>query len=226
MAACVTINRRGAALTQGIVVTVHGLYGGRAPLLPMEACVRACDTHELAPFRYEPRHQTLATSGQALAEFLRTRKPHTTDDSVHFITYDYGALVLREAFRHVDWNQTRSKVIMLTPPNRGIKYYRSMRHHVGFAGYGGVAADELAQWTSEDLDTRLGKLPRRCYPLVIAGSLCLNPFNQGNYPNDGIVMVEETELPGEFRHDVLAGTHYTLPFHPQMLWRAMSFLNA
>lgn len=85
---------------------------------------------------------------------------------------------------------------------RRIRYYRSMKKHVGVAGYGGVAAEELAKWTADDIDQRLGKLPRRCYPLVLSGSLCLNPFNQGNYPNDGLVMVEETTLPGEFRHEV------------------------
>ncbi|ETL24386.1 hypothetical protein L916_21598, partial [Phytophthora nicotianae] len=33
------------------------------------------------------------------------------------------------------------------------------------AGYGGVAAEELATLSTEELDKRLGKLPRRCYPL-------------------------------------------------------------
>jgi hypothetical protein len=82
------------------------------------------------------------------------------------------------------------------------RYFKSMERHLGIAGYGGVAAHELAQWEAIDLDRRLGKLPQRCYPLVIAGSLCLNPFNQGNYPNDGVLMLEETTLPGEFRHQV------------------------
>lgn len=77
-----------------------------------------------------------------------------------------------------------------------------MKKHVGVAGYGGVAADELARFTHEELDARLGKLPRRCYPLVLSGSLSLNPFNQANYPNDGTVTVDETTLPGEFRHTV------------------------
>lgn len=77
-----------------------------------------------------------------------------------------------------------------------------MKKHIGVAGHGGVAAEELATLSPEDLDLRLGKLPRRCYPLVLSGSLSLNPFNQANYPNDGTVMVEETTLPGEFRHTV------------------------
>lgn len=77
-----------------------------------------------------------------------------------------------------------------------------MKRNIGIAGYGGIAAEELASWTEDDLDQRLGKLPNRCCPLVLAGSLCLNPFNQHNYPNDGLVMVDETTLPGEFRHQV------------------------
>jgi hypothetical protein len=31
----------------------------------------------------------------ALAQVLRMEKPHTTDESIHFITHGYGALVLR-----------------------------------------------------------------------------------------------------------------------------------
>ena len=79
-----------------------------------------------------------------------------------------------------------------------------MKNYLGVAGYGGVAAEELAMLSANTLDQRLGKLPRRCYPLVLAGKLCLNPFNQHNYPNDGLVMVEETLMPGEVRHQVRA----------------------
>lgn len=77
-----------------------------------------------------------------------------------------------------------------------------MKSNVGFAGYGGVAAEELAAMSSEMLDQRLGKLPRRCYPLVVSGSLSFNPFNQANYPNDGLIALDETALPGEFRQRV------------------------
>jgi hypothetical protein len=78
-----------------------------------------------------------------------------------------------------------------------------MKDSVGIAGWGGVAAEELARFSPEQLDARLGKLPCRCYPLVVSGSLSLNPFNQRHYPNDGLITVEETALPGEFRHQVL-----------------------
>ncbi|KAG1699967.1 hypothetical protein DVH05_012403 [Phytophthora capsici] len=49
-----------------------------------------------------------------------------------------------------------------------------MKQHVGVAGYGGIAAEELAVLSVQELGER--------------------------YPNDGLVMVEETEVPGVFRH--------------------------
>ena len=30
-----------------------------------------------------------------LATFLKSQKPHTTDEAIHFVTHGYGALVLR-----------------------------------------------------------------------------------------------------------------------------------
>lgn len=115
---------------------------------------------------------------------------------------------------------------MIAPPNRGARHYQAMAKHVGFAGLGGIAANELAYFGAEELDKRLGKLPRRTYPLVFAGSLGLNPFNQRHYPNDGMVMVEETTLPGEFRHKIISASHYSLPLHPTTLVYTSSFLNA
>ncbi|KAG6951979.1 hypothetical protein JG688_00013492, partial [Phytophthora aleatoria] len=186
-------------MAKGVLVTVHDLYGGGLPLRMLETYLRVVRGYDVQPFRFRPRTQDLAVSGRELAQFLKSRKPHTTDEAVNFVTHGYGALVLREAFRSVDWNYTKSKMVMLAPPNRGIRYHKSMKQHIGVAGYGGVAAEELATLSAEELDTRLGKLPRRCYPLVLAGKLCFNPFNQHNYPNDGLVTIEETELPGEFR---------------------------
>ncbi|EEY58956.1 uncharacterized protein PITG_11971 [Phytophthora infestans T30-4] len=224
--ASATFDRRGATLAKGVLVTVHDLYAGALPLQILETYLHVVRGYDVQPFRFRPRAQDLATSGRELAQFLKRRKPHTMDEAVDFVTHGYGSLVLREAFRSVDWNHTKSKVVMLAPPNRGIRYHKSMKKHVGMAGYGGVAAEELATLSAEELDKRLGKLPQRCYPLVLAGKLCLNPFNQHNYPNDGLVMVEETELPGQFRQQIIGAPHYLLPSHPSAIELTQSFLGA
>ncbi|CAI5708346.1 unnamed protein product [Hyaloperonospora brassicae] len=224
--ASAVIDRCGAMLTKGVLVTVHDLYGGSLPLRTLEAYLHAVRRFDVQSFRYRPRTDDLATSGKKLATFLKSQKPHTTDEAIHFVTHGYGALVLREAFRTVDWNYTKSKVVMLAPPNRGIRYHKSMKRYLGVAGYGGAAAEELSTFSAKALDERLGKLPRRCYPFVLAGNLCLNPFNQHNYPNDGLVMVEETTMPGEFRHQVIGAPHYLLPSHPTAIALTQSFVEA
>ncbi|KAI9909125.1 hypothetical protein PsorP6_015174 [Peronosclerospora sorghi] len=200
--ASVAMDRRGAMLAKSVLVTVHDMYGGSLPLRPLEFYLEMVRGFTIQRFRYQPRTEDLAMSGNKLAKFLQSQKPYVADDAIHFVTHGYGALVLREAFRTVDWNSTKSKLVMLAPPNRGIRYHKSMKKLLGVAGYGGVAAEELATLSVEALDERLGKLPQRCYPLILAGNLCLNPFNQHNYPNDGLVMIEETAMPGEFRHQV------------------------
>ncbi|CAI5715016.1 unnamed protein product [Peronospora effusa] len=222
--ASAVIDRRGM-LAKGVLITVHDLYGGSLPLLPLELYLHAVRGFNVQPFRFQPRTETLATSGKKLAQLLKSQKPHTTDEAIDFVTHGYGALVLREAFRTIDWNYTKCKVVMLAPPNRGIRYHKSMKKYLGVAGYGGVAAEELAMLSADTLDQRLGKLPRRCYPLVLAGKLCLNPFNQHNYPNDGLVMVEETLMPGEVRHQVIGAPHYLMPSHPTVIERTQSFME-
>ncbi|RLN69384.1 hypothetical protein BBJ29_000211 [Phytophthora kernoviae] len=121
--ASATIDRRGAELAKGVLVTVHDLYGGSLPLRPLELYLQVVQGYDVQPFRFKPRQQ--------------------------------------EAFRTVDWNYTKSKLVMLSPPNRGIRYHKATKKYMGVAGYGGVAAEELATLSAEELDERLGKLPQR-----------------------------------------------------------------
>lgn len=144
---------------------------------------------------------------------------------------------------------TVPQVLTLPLASARLQYYRLTKKNIGVAGWGGVAAEELAELSADELDLRLGKLPRRCYPLVVSGSLSLNPFNQRHYPNDGLVTQEETQLPGEFRHQVrtsevfggerrrrltgwcvglqvVAAPHYLLPSHPLVMDLARGFLEA
>lgn len=57
MASAAIDRRRGAALARGILVTVHDLYGGRLPLLPLELYLQLWWNHDVQPFRYSPRAQ-------------------------------------------------------------------------------------------------------------------------------------------------------------------------
>lgn len=49
--------RCGAVVARGVLVTVHDLYGGRLPLLPLELYFQLRRHHDVQPFRYRPRSQ-------------------------------------------------------------------------------------------------------------------------------------------------------------------------
>lgn len=51
------IDRRGLVVAQGVLVTVHDLYGGAWPLRPLEVYLRHGRGFDVEPFRYRPRSQ-------------------------------------------------------------------------------------------------------------------------------------------------------------------------
>jgi len=109
-----------------------------------------------------------------------------------FVTHSFGALVLREAFRLSQW-EGPAKVVMCAPPNRGSEFCRRLEPLPLARWVVGEAGSELMGLGAEDLDARLGCLPREVQGLVIAGDLGWNPLISSS--NDGTIAVEETRLP-------------------------------
>ncbi|EQC38297.1 hypothetical protein SDRG_04018 [Saprolegnia diclina VS20] len=212
-----------AAVARPVLVTVHDVCGRGLQLLPLEAFLGTSlgGKFGVRPFRFDPNTQRLQESGLELVDLLHTIKPYSSMESCYFVTHGYGALVLREAFRYIDWDTTRTKIVMLAPPNRGCAYYSVLNSIIDSS----VAIDELSTMSPTFLDARLGKLPKLCRPMILAGSLSLNPWNQWQYPTDGVVSVDETHMPGEYQHFVVNATHHTLPYHPMSLELLVRFLR-
>lgn len=55
--ACTAIDRRGAVLTRGVLITVHDLYGGPWLMKPMESYLHSYRNFQVQPFRFRPRQQ-------------------------------------------------------------------------------------------------------------------------------------------------------------------------
>lgn len=55
--ASAVLDRRGAVVAHGILVTVHDLYGGSLPLRPLECYLRYGRGLDVEGFRYRPRVQ-------------------------------------------------------------------------------------------------------------------------------------------------------------------------
>jgi pimeloyl-ACP methyl ester carboxylesterase len=169
-------------------VLLHGLW--MRPLV-MAPLARRLRRHGFIPHRfgYRSRHGTLAEHAAALDAWLGER--FTPGAPLAFVGHSLGGVVLRAlAARHPQWFEG-GRVVMLGSPNRGsaggefIMQWREGRWWLGQAGR------ELAG----EAPDRLPVPP--CAVGIIAGTRgrwCTRWLLEG--PNDGLVRVAETCLPG------------------------------
>ncbi|KAF0715851.1 Aste57867_3140 [Aphanomyces stellatus] len=215
-----------------IVLTIPDLCGRGLQLLPAEAFLRspAGGAFTIERFQYDASSKTLHESGAELLEVLHRIKPHSAvGPPCYMLTHGYGALVLREAFRAIDWAHVRTRLVMVAPPNRGCLPSWAAAP-LGFRCTPSVALDELHTLADFDLDMRLGKLPRLTRSLIVAGTIALppkpwvrQPLHSTN-PSDGAVAVAATHLPGEYTHMTVAASHNLIMLHPATLRLVRDFM--
>ncbi|KAF0734194.1 hypothetical protein Ae201684_009060 [Aphanomyces euteiches] len=204
------------------LVTIPDLYGQGIQMLPAEVFLGSSfgGPFNILRFRYNAQKQTLRESAEDLLEVLHSIKPHTALEPCFFVTHGYGALVLREAFRSIDWSNVRTRLVMVAPPNRGCQPTKAWRAH--------VARDELLTLQGVDLDMRLGKLPHLTRALIVAGTRAI-PMPWTTRPVhdqlwDGQIAVAETQMPGEYRHVTVGAPHNLVMMHPATLLLLRDFL--
>lgn len=169
-------------------------------------------------FGYPSRHESIGAHAERLLRFARER---TGDGPLNFVTHSLGGIVVRTfALRyHAEFSLHRA--VLLGPPNRGAALARTLHHHLPVIerimgpSYREIGELDLAPAT--DL-LQIG---------IVAGSLGERrswlPFVSP--PNDGIVSVHETTLPGAADAIVVAGLHSTLMFQPTVVRATVAFLE-
>jgi triacylglycerol lipase len=157
------------------------------------------------------------------AEFARRVLPRLAGrGTVHFITHSLGGIIVRQVLaKYAIPNLGR--VVMVAPPNRGSEVADVLQRNVLVARV--PAARELG--TGEG-SVPLA-LPEATFPVgVIAGSRSHIPiFDRwmNGVPNDGVVAVERTRLPGMTDFLELPHTHTFLPWAPDAIRAAFRFLE-
>ncbi|ETV64025.1 hypothetical protein, variant [Aphanomyces astaci] len=204
-------------MARPILVTIPDFLGHGIQMLPAEMFLSSPwgGSFNVLRFRYDAHRQTLQESGQDLLGVLHDIKPISGLEPSYIVTHGYGALVLREALRCIDWHDVRTRLVMVAPPNRGL-----LKPTWCFTA--NVARSELLTLQDFDLDMRLGKLPRRTSSLVVAGALPLHRSHAP--PSDGVVSVAHTHMPGEYTHMILPAPHNLIMAHPATLRLARDFL--
>ncbi|MFM1846594.1 MAG: hypothetical protein RL417_68 [Pseudomonadota bacterium] len=140
---------------------------------------------------------------------------------VHFVTHSLGGIVLRRLIEQSPAAFSWGRAVMLGPPNQGAEFARALQARLPFIetilGPSYIEVGSIQRSPGTD----------RIQVGIIAGTRSsergYSPFVSG--PNDGIVTVRETELPGAADFLVVRGLHSFLMYQPAILRQVAHFLE-
>jgi hypothetical protein len=202
------------------VVLIHGM--GRSPLALARLGRRLREAgHATSFFGYGVRTSPL----QAIVHrFVRETREATHAEPWAVIGHSLGNLVYRFAERELPRLPERS--IMLAPPNRGSAAARMLSQTpLAATLFGALTGDTGRRLADPDF---YAGIPLPSAPVTIfagdRGPRLRLPF--GGAPNDGIVSVDETVLPGPgVEHEVVPAIHTFIMNHPRVVRRTLELLH-
>lgn len=187
---------------QEAVVLVHGLWLSGWCLVLLRRHLQRCGFSATHAFSYQSVSRDLLENGTALNTYLLTVAAPT----VHLVGHSLGGLVIRALFQQYP-RQRPGRIVTLGSPHRGSQPAKVLaRNAMGRCITGRSIAQVVAgipeQWP----------LPPRDFG-VIAGSMSLGLgrlVTRMPKPNDGVVALTETLLPGATDHIVFHVSHTAL----------------
>jgi pimeloyl-ACP methyl ester carboxylesterase len=198
-----------------LVVLVHGLWMGRAIWLLVARHLRGRG-YRVASFSYPSVRRGLGESARALEAFVRERHP----GRVHLVGHSLGGLVVLRMLRDAHALPV-GRVVLLGCPAAGcgsaeqLSRSRAGRFLLGAA---------LPEWMPADAAPAVQR--------VAVGSIAgTRRFGMGlllvRLPrlNDGVVMVDETVVPGLADHLVLPVSHSGMVVSPRVASEIAAFLR-
>jgi pimeloyl-ACP methyl ester carboxylesterase len=210
--------RREIALEwQQTVVLVHGLWFPKHFLYPLARRLR----HQgfiARYFSYPSVRADLHVNAGRLAYFLDIQSA----DTLHLVGHSLGGILIRALF-HLYPSQRPGRIVTLGSPHGGCQVAQHLYHH---ALWRRAMGRSVAQWLAgHTLDW---PLPQREIG-VISGS---HSFGLGRVwyrhlprPNDGLLTVTESGLPGAADYITLPVSHTGMLFSPVVAYQAGEFLK-
>lgn len=143
--------------------------------------------------------------------------------TVHFVTHSLGGILVRQYFQE-RVAPPGTRVVMLSPPNRGSELVDYLRDVPGFEWFNGPAG--LA------LGTEPASVPNQLKPTdaavgVIAGSVSVNPLYSSLIPgaDDGKVGIERMRLPEMADFLILPVSHTFMMSDDEVMSQTRCFLR-
>lgn len=183
--------------TKRLVVLLHGLARNAWTMAPLARYLqRSWPDTEVIAFQYA---STAAPVLQHALHLIRFMEYAEQASEVHFVGHSLGNIVLRRSYRLAELGQWRmprlGKHVMLGPPNQGSQIAMRLQRFTPVAWFTGAPFMQVGRdW--QEFEPELAIPP--CPFGIIAGRMRgldgLHPWLSG--PNDVIVTVQETKLPG------------------------------
>ncbi|MCK5862769.1 MAG: hypothetical protein KAH38_09805 [Candidatus Hydrogenedentes bacterium] len=166
------------------VVLLHGIGRGRASLWVLDTRLQQAG-YKTLNFPYVSQGVPLEKIALELCCFI---KKNVETQHYHLIAHSLGNLIIRLGFRD-GYPEGLVRVVMLAPPNRPTELARALRDNPIYKWF---SSEDGWQFSSEDFYAQL-PIPDVAFG-IIAGNRGQALMLQE--PNDGVITVESTKLPG------------------------------
>ena len=204
-------------MSRAVVVYVHGLWLRGHEGFLLRRRLGAALGAEARSFDYSSFRANLAENATALYRNLRSLEA----DTLHLVAHSLGGLVVLEAFERGADGLPPGRIVLLGSPVRGCRAARRLvalplgRTLLGHSAEALVTSRDRRWEGARDLGVIAGDLP------VGIGRL-MGPMGA---PNDGTVLVSETDLPGAKQQLRLRVSHSGMPFSTEVARRTAQFLR-
>lgn len=182
------------------MILVHGLWTPAAVFLPHARWLRQRGYRTLR-FSYSSVRSTLSQNAQSLRRCIEQAR----GDEIHLVGHSLGGLVILDMLRQ-DADPRLHRVVLLGTPCTDSHCARRL---AGLNGVSALLGRSIGEWLSRGPDaTAAPKSPVVVGVLAGTRSIGLGRVVPGlPQPNDGVVALAETRLPGAADHMALPVAH-------------------
>ena len=215
-------------LKRRVVIVLHGAIRSRSSMAPICQLLEKRAGYLAINVSYASTRAKISQHAIALRQIIDHLGPQVKE--INFVAHSMGNLVIRHYLQDLKLQPRKSavtprigRIVMLAPPNQGTQLAARVRNNPIFLALWGVSGSEMATWKT--LEPHLG-IPA-CEFGIIAGNPL--PDQQGNPliegPDDLVVSVRETQLPGAHDFLVLPVSHSTIMHDKRVQDATLRFLQ-
>lgn len=204
-------------MADATVVFVHGLWLSGHEAFLLRKRVESERGYQWRGFPYHSAVHSMDAIADALAESVASIQSPV----IHLVGHSLGGLVILRFMERHDFKVPGRAVFLGTPSLQSVAAHTMARFGFGRALLGPAALEELlhARTRHWEYERELG---------IIAGN---SPLGLGrmvvefNEPNDGVIMVAETRLPGATAHVTLPVSHTGMLLSARVAQEVGAFLE-